>query len=99
MEVACSGTVRGDSDGEDRFSSRPRKAKPLVLVTGASGFIGRAVIERLSAEYVRVGLDRAGPPDPPAPRLLEGGSTVGTFAGVLRGLFLIGLRPAALTPE
>ena len=48
-------------------SSRTSKAKPVVLVTGASGFIGRAVIERLSAKYVLVGLDRAGPPDPPAP--------------------------------
>jgi nucleoside-diphosphate-sugar epimerase/uncharacterized membrane protein len=41
--------------------------KPLVLITGASGFIGRAVIKRLSDRYTLVGLDKAGPPDPPAP--------------------------------
>jgi len=48
-------------------SSRTSKGKPVVLVTGASGFIGRAVIEQLASQYVLVGLDRAGPPDPPAP--------------------------------
>lgn len=47
-------------------SSRTNRGKPIVLVTGASGFIGRAVIERLSSKYVLVGLDRAGPPNPPA---------------------------------
>ena len=41
--------------------------KPLVLITGASGFIGRALIGRLSGKYRLVGLDRAGPPDPPPP--------------------------------
>lgn len=44
-----------------------KNGKPVVLITGASGFIGRAVIERLSGRYVLAGLDRAGPPDPPAP--------------------------------
>lgn len=38
----------------------------VVLITGASGFIGSAVIERLSGEYTLVGLDRAGPRDPHA---------------------------------
>jgi nucleoside-diphosphate-sugar epimerase len=39
----------------------------IVLITGAGGFIGSALIERLAAEYTLVGLDRPGPPDPPAP--------------------------------
>lgn len=38
--------------------------KPVVLITGASGFIGGAVIKRLSDRYTLVGLDRAGPPAP-----------------------------------
>lgn len=39
----------------------------MVLLTGASGFIGSALIRRLSERYIVVGLDRAGPPDPPEP--------------------------------
>ena len=39
----------------------------VVLVTGASGFIGSAVVERLGKKYKIIGLDRAGPPDPPSP--------------------------------
>lgn len=42
-------------------------AKPVVLVTGATGFIGSAVVRRLGDQYTIVALDRAGPPDPPAP--------------------------------
>ena len=42
-------------------------SKPVVLITGASGFIGRALIARLGENFTLVGLDRAGPPDPPAP--------------------------------
>jgi len=41
--------------------------RDIVLITGASGFIGRALIKRLADRYTLVGLDRAGPPDPPAP--------------------------------
>ena len=41
--------------------------KPIVLLTGASGFIGRALTGRLADQYTVVGLDRAGPPDPPPP--------------------------------
>lgn len=39
----------------------------VVLITGASGFIGSAIIARLAGEYTLVGLDQAGPPAPPAP--------------------------------
>jgi nucleoside-diphosphate-sugar epimerase/uncharacterized membrane protein len=39
----------------------------VVLITGASGFIAAALIARLAERYTVVGLDRAGPPDPPPP--------------------------------
>jgi len=39
----------------------------VVLITGASGFIAAALIAKLSERYTVVGLDRAGPPDPPPP--------------------------------
>lgn len=39
----------------------------IVLITGASGFIGSALIATLSQQYCVVGLDRPGPPDPAAP--------------------------------
>lgn len=48
-------------------SSNNERAGSVVLVTGASGFIGSAVIERLGESYTVVGLDRAGPPEPPFP--------------------------------
>lgn len=41
--------------------------KDLVVLTGASGFIGSALIKRLAERYTLVALDRPGPPDPPAP--------------------------------
>src|SRR3546814_19617378 len=53
---------------EARLSDSPSEnAKGVVLVTGASGFIGSAVIQKLGNDYQVVGLDRAGPPDPPSP--------------------------------
>src|SRR3546814_639747 len=53
---------------EARLSdSASENAKGVVLVTGASGFIGSAVIQKLGNDYQVVGLDRAGPPDPPSP--------------------------------
>jgi nucleoside-diphosphate-sugar epimerase len=39
---------------------------PIVLLTRATGFIGSALIKRLSNDYPVMGLDRPGPPDPPA---------------------------------
>jgi nucleoside-diphosphate-sugar epimerase/uncharacterized membrane protein len=39
----------------------------IVLITGASGFIGSALIARLAKHYTVVGLDRPGPPDPAEP--------------------------------
>ena len=45
----------------------PAGSKPVVLITGASGFIGSAIIKRLADGYTLVGLDRAGPPDPAPP--------------------------------
>ncbi len=39
-------------------------ARETVLVTGSSGFIGRAVIMRLAEHYAVVGLDRDQPPHP-----------------------------------
>ncbi|MBR2172929.1 MULTISPECIES: vitamin K epoxide reductase family protein [unclassified Sphingopyxis] len=41
--------------------------RDVVLITGASGFIAAALIAKLSEHYTVVGLDRAGPPDPPPP--------------------------------
>ena len=41
--------------------------KDVVLITGASGYIGGAVIKRLAEKYRLVGLDRPGLPDPPPP--------------------------------
>lgn len=39
----------------------------IVLLTGATGFIGSALIERLAARYTVVALDRPGPPEPAQP--------------------------------
>ncbi|MEP0315614.1 NAD-dependent epimerase/dehydratase family protein [Hyphomonas sp.] len=41
------------------------QGKPLVLVTGSSGYLGSAVTRRLSQKYLVVGLDRYTPPHPP----------------------------------
>src|SRR5262245_57077066 len=43
----------------------PSSDKPVVVVHGASGFIGFPVCERLAESYHVVGLDRPGLPHPP----------------------------------
>jgi len=40
-------------------------SRDTVLVTGSSGFIGRALVLRLAEQYTVVGLDRDLPPHPP----------------------------------
>ena len=39
--------------------------KPVVLVTGSSGYLGAPLVERLAPWFTVVGLDRPGPPHPP----------------------------------
>ncbi|WPZ20977.1 NAD-dependent epimerase/dehydratase family protein [Sulfitobacter faviae] len=39
--------------------------KPVVVVTGSSGYLGAAVVKRLHENYCVVGLDRSSPPHPP----------------------------------
>lgn len=39
----------------------------VVLITGASGFIAGALIERLADRYTLVGLERPGGSSPPSP--------------------------------
>lgn len=39
--------------------------REVVIVTGSSGFIGRALVERLAERYTVVGFDRDLPPYPP----------------------------------
>ncbi|WP_020607683.1 NAD-dependent epimerase/dehydratase family protein [Spirosoma spitsbergense] len=39
--------------------------KDVIIVTGSSGLIGRALVKKLTASYQMVGFDRPGPPYPP----------------------------------
>lgn len=70
-EPARSGVVRSIArrrPGEDPGTPGPSAQDGPVLITGGSGFIGSALIGRLAELGIPlVGLDRAGPPDPPAP--------------------------------
>jgi nucleoside-diphosphate-sugar epimerase/uncharacterized membrane protein len=56
----------------DQGDAGKPEQREVVLVTGASGFIGSAVIGKLGRHYTVVGLDRAGPPDPPPPAIAIG---------------------------
>jgi nucleoside-diphosphate-sugar epimerase len=40
-------------------------SQDVIVVTGSSGLIGSALVERLAARYHVVGFDREGPPHPP----------------------------------
>jgi nucleoside-diphosphate-sugar epimerase len=40
--------------------------KPIVLITGSSGFIGNAAVERFAHDFTVIGFDRPGMPYPPA---------------------------------
>ncbi|MHC1550639.1 NAD-dependent epimerase/dehydratase family protein [Phyllobacterium sp. K27] len=42
-----------------------RLEKPVIVVTGSSGYLGSAVVRRLHERYRVVGLDRHSPPHPP----------------------------------
>jgi nucleoside-diphosphate-sugar epimerase len=44
-----------------------QNGKPIILITGATGFIGSALVKRLAGDYTIVALDRAGPPEPSEP--------------------------------
>ena len=43
----------------------PGKQKEIILVTGSSGLIGSALIQKLASHYQLIGFDREGPPYPP----------------------------------
>ena len=45
--------------------------KPLVLVTGSSGYLGSALVDRLIPDYTVVGLDRTRPKGRPGATFLE----------------------------
>jgi len=44
----------------------PHPTSDVVLVTGSSGFIGRALVGKLAGRHAVVGLDRGEPPRLPA---------------------------------
>jgi nucleoside-diphosphate-sugar epimerase len=39
--------------------------KDCIIVTGSSGLIGSALIDRIGEQFVEFGFDREGPPHPP----------------------------------
>lgn len=44
----------------------PAQDRPVVIVTGSSGFIGSALVKRLAKRFRVIGFDRDLPPHPPA---------------------------------
>src|SRR3546814_8808641 len=65
--------------------------RDIVLITGSTGFIGRAVITELAEDYTIVGLDRRGPPASPAPAHTVD-FELGSDEGVARALDEVGAR-------
>ena len=63
----------------------PKNGAGVVLLTGASGFIGSALIGILGQRYTVVALDRPGPPAPAAPAV-EIGFDLASDEGVERAL-------------
>lgn len=55
---------RGD-DHRLTYTQRKSEERPVVIVTGSSGFIGSAVIPPLSRGHQVIAFDRAPPPHPP----------------------------------
>ena len=51
------------SPAADKPAVSPRD---VVIVTGSSGFIGSALVQRLAERYRVIGFDRDVPPHPPA---------------------------------
>lgn len=50
----------------DASKQNPNKDRPVVIVTGSSGYIGSAIVERLAKHYRVIGFDREAEPHPPA---------------------------------
>src|SRR5688572_10978441 len=48
-----------ENSQQQQQQTQPTK-KPVVLVTGASGLIGKRVIDRLADQYQCIGLDKSG---------------------------------------
>ena len=51
----------------DRADSASAASRGVIVLTGATGFLGSAIVRRLGQRYQVVALDRAGPPDPAPP--------------------------------
>jgi UDP-glucose 4-epimerase len=49
---------------EQRSVQSKKMSKEIIVITGSSGLIGSALIQRLSEKYTVVGLDRKSPPYP-----------------------------------
>ena len=73
------------TDVRRRPAETGERSGEVVLITGASGFIAAAVIAKLAKRYTVVGLDRAGPPDPPPPATIVSGPTSGWRISQLLG--------------
>lgn len=50
----------------DEKNKRSEAERPVVIVTGSSGYIGSAIVKRLAERYRVIGFDREAEPHPPA---------------------------------